>query len=130
MGWIDIVFKPEAILYTFGSEPPLTNVLVKELTLIGCKGVLEIDFWLSSFPVSPPKKWLDRQNDTVLVRFALLEVNHLCIQNWDPRNDVFGDISLDKDPNGIRFEFLSFHSRIICVSSFVHLASVNAITTY
>lgn len=129
MEWIELVFKPEPIIHTFGSAPPLTNLLVLDLSLNGHIGFLEVSLELSSYPINPPKKWVESKLDTVVIRFQLSGIYELNMQNWEPRRyDVRCDILLTEDPRGVIFELISENSRIKSIAAVVHLFSMRAVS--
>lgn len=96
--WCELTLNPKSISSIFGdTEPSLRKVLLKKIALSNNGPEIEMYFEITSFPLIPPKKWIEKGYNTAQIWMKLIEVTDVKLNGWGRKNIV--DIQLIKLEN-------------------------------
>lgn len=125
--WIEGVVDSKAIEAIFGDVVPcLAGVELLELVVDGRGPTLRLRFNLPDFPESPPKKWVQRQANTVQMTMSAFEVRGLSIQG--AASEMIVSLELFREDEGMRVVVNGDHIGIDCLAGWVYVDKISAYT--
>jgi hypothetical protein len=99
--WLDVLSDAGPVHGVYGDDvPPLTGVVLHEISLHrdGPRATLRFD--LPVFPSQPPRKWAAQGFNTAQVQLMLVGINELRLHGWD--TNIRGDLSITREGEMIR----------------------------
>jgi hypothetical protein len=112
------------IEHLFSAPPPLDKVRLHEVVLHRYGPRLSIRFDLGAFPVSPPKKWVDKGYNTVQITLTFGDIQSLSISLWSSENIV--DIDIGPAHNAVSLRIMGSGTMILGEFGFAEVEKVTA----
>lgn len=93
--WQDLTLNSKSIYSIFGDEEPsLKKALLKKVDLSNNGPEIVLYLEIVNFPLTPPKKWIEKGYNTAQIWMRLIDVTHVKLTGWGRYNVV--DIQLKK----------------------------------